>query len=143
MQSEQNKPIRGHIYSRKKRKHAAKHEDTLKYLCYEHFLVCTLLESQLWKLYGCIIRWLCNVVGHVYFAYFEPCIYMIYEYDIYVYLIIYVPCRLSPKWLYGNSCTWAHDVRLTEIRLTIAITERAHCFHDYNHRSCAQVHEFP
>ena len=22
------------------------------------------------------------------------------------------PPRLSPQWLYGNSCTWAHDVRL-------------------------------
>ena len=31
-----------------------------------------------------------------------------------------VPSRLSPQWLCGNSCTWAHDVRLM----------RAHCFHD-------------
>ena len=23
-----------------------------------------------------------------------------------------VPSRLSPQWLRGNSCTWAHDVRL-------------------------------
>ena len=23
-----------------------------------------------------------------------------------------MPSRLSPQWLYGNSCTWAHDVRL-------------------------------
>ena len=23
-----------------------------------------------------------------------------------------VPSRLSPQWLCGNSCTWAHDVRL-------------------------------
>ena len=23
-----------------------------------------------------------------------------------------VPSRLSPQWLYGNSCIWAHDVRL-------------------------------
>ena len=22
------------------------------------------------------------------------------------------PSRLSPQWLCGNSCTWAHDVRL-------------------------------
>ena len=22
-----------------------------------------------------------------------------------------VPSRLSPQWLCGNSCTWAHDVR--------------------------------
>ena len=32
-----------------------------------------------------------------------------------------VPSRLSPQWLCGNSCTWAHDVRF----------------------SCAQVHELP
>ena len=24
----------------------------------------------------------------------------------------YVPFWLSPQWLCGNSCTWAHDVRL-------------------------------
>ena len=23
-----------------------------------------------------------------------------------------VPSRLTPQWLCGNSCTWAHDVRL-------------------------------
>ena len=23
-----------------------------------------------------------------------------------------VPSRLSPQWLCGNSCTWAHDARL-------------------------------
>ena len=23
-----------------------------------------------------------------------------------------VPSRLSPQWLFGNSCTWEHDVRL-------------------------------
>ena len=23
-----------------------------------------------------------------------------------------VPSWLSPQWLYGNSCPWAHDVRL-------------------------------
>ena len=39
-----------------------------------------------------------------------------------------VPSRLSPQWLCGNSCTWAHDVRLT--------------VHD-NRTSCAQVHELP
>ena len=33
-----------------------------------------------------------------------------------------VPSRLSPQWLCGNSCTWAHDVRLH-------IAGRAHCFH--------------
>ena len=35
-----------------------------------------------------------------------------------------VPSRLSPQWLCGNSCTWAHDVR-------------------FNRTSCAQVHELP
>ena len=43
----------------------------------------------------------------------------------YIYIYIYicnhennVPSRLSPQWLCGNSCTWAHDVRLnlTEAR---------------------------
>ena len=36
---------------------------------------------------------------------------------IHTYIYIYicnnqnnVPSRLSPQWLYGNSCTWAHDV---------------------------------
>ena len=33
-----------------------------------------------------------------------------------------VPSRLSPQWLCGNSCTWAHDD---------------------NRTSCAQVHELP
>ena len=28
--------------------------------------------------------------------------------DVYAYIYIYV----SPQWLCGNSCTWAHDVRL-------------------------------
>ena len=35
----------------------------------------------------------------------------------YIYIYIYnrennVPSWLSPKWLCGNSCTWAHDVYL-------------------------------
>ena len=54
-------------------------------------------------------------------------IYIIYMY-IYIYIFIYicshennVTSRLSPQWLCGNSCTWAHDVRT----------------------SCAQVHELP
>ena len=34
--------------------------------------------------------------------------------------------RLSPQWVCGNSCTWAHDVRLSP-----------------NRASCAQVHELP
>ena len=51
-----------------------------------------------------------------------------------------VPSRLSPQWLCGNSCTWAHDVRLH-----IAGTnepksaQQAMC----NRTSCAQVHELP
>ena len=39
--------------------------------------------------------------------------------DIYIYIYIYicnhennVPSWLSPQWLCGNTCTWAHDVRL-------------------------------
>ena len=51
-------------------------------------------------------------------------IYYIYVYIyIYIYICIYiysvkktdnVPSRLLPirKWLHGNSCSWAHDVRL-------------------------------
>ena len=38
---------------------------------------------------------------------------------IYIYIYMHicnhennVPSRLSPRWLYGNSWTWAHDVRL-------------------------------
>ena len=41
-------------------------------------------------------------------------IYYIYIYIyIYIYVIIEnnVPSQLSPQWLCGNSCTWAHDVR--------------------------------
>ena len=39
---------------------------------------------------------------------------------IYIYIYICnheknVPSRLSPQWLCGNSCTWAHDVRFCEI----------------------------
>ena len=35
----------------------------------------------------------------------------------YIYTYIYnhennVPSQLSPQWICGNSCTWAHDVRL-------------------------------
>ena len=32
------------------------------------------------------------------------------------------PSRLSPQWLCGNSCTWAHDVRLHEYELP-----QSHC----------------
>ena len=38
---------------------------------------------------------------------------------IYIYIYIYichhennVPSRFTPQWLYGNPCTWAHDLRL-------------------------------
>ena len=45
-----------------------------------------------------------------------------------------VPSRLSPQWLCGNSCTWAHDVRLPKCmschKAIVVITGRAHCFHD-------------
>ena len=30
-----------------------------------------------------------------------------------------VPSRLSPQWLCGKSCTWAHDVRLIYIYIYI------------------------
>ena len=55
---------------------------------------------------------------------------------IYIYIYIYkvkktdnVPSRLLPihQWPHGNSCTWAHDVRLWP----------------YNRTLCAQVHELP
>ena len=48
-----------------------------------------------------------------------------------------VPSRLSPQWLCGNSCTWAHDVRfqvpkcMSCHKAIVVITGRAHCFHDY------------
>ena len=49
-----------------------------------------------------------------------------------------VPSRLSPQCLCGNSCTWAHDVRLHHVRkcmschkAIVVITGRAHFFHDY------------
>ena len=38
-----------------------------------------------------------------------------YIYIFYIYICYHennVPSRLSPQWLCGNSCTWAHDVRL-------------------------------
>ena len=39
---------------------------------------------------------------HIYFIY----IFYIYNHK------NNVPSRLAPQWLYGNSCTWACDVRL-------------------------------
>ena len=54
--------------------------------------------------------------AHCFHDYIYIYIY-IYMY-IYIYIYIYicnhennVPSRLSPQWLCGNSCTWAHDVR--------------------------------
>ena len=44
-----------------------------------------------------------------------------------------VPSWLSPKWLYGNSCTWAHDVRLQIVGTNEpkSAQKAEHCFHDY------------
>ena len=59
-----------------------------------------------------------------------------------------VPSRLSPQWLCGNSCIWAHDVRYDDNtahgvtvhhvpkcmschKAIVVMTGRAHCFHDY------------
>ena len=43
-----------------------------------------------------------------------------------------VPSRLSPQWLCGNSCTWAHHVPkcMSCHKAIEVITGRAHCFHD-------------
>ena len=55
-----------------------------------------------------------------------------------LYIYIYVPFRLSPQWLCGNSCTWAHDVTGHHVpkcmschKAIVVITGRAHCFPDY------------
>ena len=47
----------------------------------------------------------------------------------YIYIYIYicshdnnVPSQLSPQWLCGNSCTWAHDVRFTLMMFTLKLT---------------------
>ena len=45
---------------------------------------------------------------------FVLCVFYIYT-CIYIYICNHennVPSRLSPQWLCGNSCNWAHDVRL-------------------------------
>ena len=42
-----------------------------------------------------------------------------------------MPSRLSPQWPCGNSCTWAHDVRLTKDTWP------------YIRTLCPQVHELP
>ena len=41
-----------------------------------------------------------------------------------------------PQWLYGNSCTWVHDVLdvpkcMSCHKAIVVITGRPHCFHDY------------
>ena len=57
---------------------------------------------------------------------------------IYIYICYHennVPSRLSPQWLCGNSCTWAHDVRLHIAGSLVPPM----C----NRTSCAQVHELP
>ena len=59
-------------------------------------------------------------------------IYIIYTYIPYIYIYHIscyhennVPSRLSPRWLYGNSCT-----HMSCHKAIVVITERAHCFHD-------------
>ena len=46
----------------------------------------------------------------------------------------YVPSRLSPQWLCGNSCAWIHDVRLGTClscrKAIVVIPGRADCFYD-------------
>ena len=63
---------------------------------------------------------------------------------IYIYAIMKTMCPpgYHSQWLCGNSCTWAHDVRLkhetvhhvpkcmSSHKATVAITGRAHCCHD-------------
>ena len=55
-----------------------------------------------------------HAFGHMMITYIYIYIY-IYKYKyIYIYICNHennVPSRLSPQWLCGNSCTWAHDVR--------------------------------
>ena len=52
---------------------------------------------------------------------------MLWFFEVYIYenMKTMCPFRVSPQWLCGNSCTWAHDVWLM------------------NRTSCAQVHELP
>ena len=67
------------------------------------------------------------IFGHLTLTY-KVCIY------IYIYIYIYnhennMPSRLSPQWLCGNSCTWAHDVRLGgHIVFMITYILRSSCF---------------
>ena len=43
---------------------------------------------------------------YIYYIYYKYIIYILYI------LYIYISSRLSPQWLCGNLCTWAHDIRL-------------------------------
>ena len=79
-------------------------------------------------------------------AFAKYILYMCYMYyvlhiyiDIYVYYIHIcyhennVLSPLSPQWLCGNSCTWAHDVHhvpkcMSSHKAIVVITGRAHCF---------------
>ena len=54
---------------------------------------------------------------------------------IYIYIYYHennVPFRLSPQWLFGDSCTWAHDAckYMSCHKAIVVITGRTHCFHD-------------
>ena len=96
---------------------------------------------------------------YIYIYIFIIYIYIIYIYtylSLSIYLSIYpsiylymhnhenhVPSRFITTYLFGNSCTWAHDVRLWVQmvhhvpkcmnchKAIVLITGRAHCFHDY------------
>ena len=46
--------------------------------------------------------------------------------------------RLSPQWLYGSSCTWAHDVRFVHHDIRIMMYRLC-----INRTSCAQMDELP
>ena len=69
--------------------------------------------------------------------------YMYIYMCLYIYIYIYtcinignhknnVPSWLSPQWLCGNSCTWAHDVPkcMSCHKAIVVVTGRAPCFHD-------------
>ena len=49
---------------------------------------------------------------HIYICMYM-CMYMCVY--IYVYVFVCVCVCVSPQWLCGNSCTWAHDVRFWDI----------------------------
>ena len=80
------------------------------------------------------------------YIYTYICLYIYIYKHIYIYNIHIsemgannVPSRLSPQWLRGNSCTWAHDVWFDVYHVPkcmrchktiVVITGRAHCFQD-------------